>query len=49
MNTCKSKMIEEVVAVQRLVLLQPVPRPTVLQDSNTGVVTSSQSKASFKK
>ena len=49
LDTCKSKMIEEVVAVQRLVLLQPVPRPTVLQDSNTGVVTRLQSKASLKK
>ena len=36
-DTCKSKMVEEVVAVQRLVLLEPAPRP----DASTALNASS--------
>ena len=56
-EVCKSKMMEEVVAVQRLVLLEPVPRPELSSALNgssdvdknfvgPGPVTRSMAKAS---
>ena len=46
-ESCKSKMIEEVVAVQRLVLLEPAPRPdTSGLKAAPGPVTRSKARAS---
>jgi hypothetical protein len=44
-NVCKSKMVEEVVAVQRLVLLEPAPRSPEGVSTATGPNTRSKARA----
>ena len=44
-NVCKSKMVEEVVAVQRLVLLEPAPRTPEGVSTATGPNTRSKARA----
>ena len=46
-NVCKAKMVEEIVAVQRLALLEPAPRPSPAKSSSASrPVTRSMARVS---